>query len=496
MKNNKTSTTLIILGALGIIAAFLVDIIRNSKLQIQAAQILLIELSILTILLGLLTRQIFTNHSNKNSLDGLVKWIKEIPQITWAMAGFLIAYVAFFIIPVFFNTPPRMQYFNKYLPDSYPIGGDLLFMTNLAKSWFEEGQSPFYVQFYPPFTYVFFSPFILIADQHLLFKIVTITTIACFILSSLLIPLLISKDKEKALIWIFFVTGLISYGMQFELERGQINVITFLFCISAIYIYHFHHSFRYYAYLLFSTAIQIKIYPAIFIVMFIKDWRDWKGNLRRIIVLGLFNFSLLFIAGVQPFLEFTSSVTNQITNPGWSWVGNHSIKAFVSEFVENNGFGLAQTSLIEFIQQHIGAISSIFLIIYLLCFLSAILRAYRNNHEGIDAILFLTCMIGALIIPVSNDYTLSILAAPSALALTAISNGTFGKNKISAILLLMLASAAYTSTLYPFKHKPLLLQNSFTALFIVLIATTLLNHIVASVQQRAANDKKVIFEKQ
>lgn len=489
MNKNKISAGLIALGILGIISAILVDIVRTGALQIQAAQILIIELGLFTIILGLLIRQIFTNNSEgKYHYSRIIEWLKGLPMITWTLVGYFISYFAFFIIPMFFNSPPRIQYFNKYLPDGYPIGGDLSFLTQLIHQWFTTNQSPFYIQFYPPFTYIFLSPFLLINDHHLLFKLVTITTIVCFILSSLIIPLWISKQWNRSLIFIFFITGLFSYGMQFELERGQVNVFAFLFCMSAIYIYHYHHSFRYYAYLLFSIAIQLKIYPAIFIVMFIKDWRDWKGNLRKAIAIGLFNFSLLFIAGVQPFLEFIKSATIQLRTPGWSWTGNHSIKAFVSEFAENNGFGLVNVDTVELIQQHIGLISNIFMVAFILCFLSAIFHACRRNQQGFDTVLFLTCAIGALIIPVSNDYTLPILAAPMALALTAISNSNYGRNKFIAILLLIITSTAYSATLYPFKYKVLFLQNSFPALFIILITITILNYIIISSGKNTANN--------
>ena len=489
MSKNNVSAALITLGIFGITTAILVDIIKSGALKIQAAQILIIELALTAILLGLLTRKIFENHgAETNLLSRLVKWLTGLPMITWVMVGYLIAYLAFFIIPMLFNTPPRIQYFNKYLPDGYPIGGDLLFLTQLIQQWFTTNQSPFYIQFYPPFTYIFLSPFLLINDHHLLYKLVTITTIACFILSSLIIPLWTSKKWDKSLIFIFFITGLFSYGMQFELERGQVNVFAFLFCMSAIYIYHYHHSFRYYAYLLFSIAIQLKIYPAIFIVMFIKDWRDWKGNLRKIIVIGLFNFSLLFIAGVQPFLEFIKSATTQLRTPGWSWTGNHSIKAFVSEFAENNGLGLVKADTVEMIKQHIGLISNIFLVAFILCFLSAVLHAYRRNQQEFDAVLFLTCTIGALIIPVSNDYTLTILAAPMALALTSISNSSYGRNKFIATLLLIITTTAYSITLYPFKYKTLLLQNSFPALFTILITVTILNYIITITGKNTAEN--------
>jgi membrane protein YdbS with pleckstrin-like domain len=45
-------------------------------------------------------------------------------------------------------------------------------------------------------------------------------------------------------------------------------------------------------------------------------------------------------------------------------------------------------------------------------------------------------------------------------------------NKIISILLVLVASISYASLLYPFKYKPYFLNNSFPALFLILIAVT------------------------
>jgi hypothetical protein len=482
MDRNKISVALIILGILGIIAAILVDIIRTGTLHIQAAQILVIEFSLLAVGLGFLLKQIPPpGGAEANPISRFVKWLEELPMLTWVLAGFLIAYFAFFITPMFFNAPPRIQYFTKYLPDRSPIGIDMLFLTNTIKQWFETGQTPYYntqIPQYPPITYILFSPVTLIGDSFLLFRLITILTIACFIISSLIIPLLIGKANGITLIVVFFITGLFSYGMQFELERGQFNVITFMFCMSAICLYHFHHSLRRYAYLLFSIAVQLKIYPAIFFVMFIKDWRDWKGNTRRFLALGIFNFLLLFVMGQQAFLEFIEVIMEQVKRPGLPWTGNHSIKAFISGFIENDGYGLTGMETVEFVQRHSGLISNVFLLLFLLCFISIVVRAYRENQQKLDTKLLLACTIGALIIPVSNDYTLSILAGPMALALTSLSNSDYGKRRAIAAVLLITSATAYSAILYPFKYKALFLQNSFSPLFIALICTTFLAHLV------------------
>jgi hypothetical protein len=87
------------------------------------------------------------------------------------------------------------------------------------------------------------------------------------------------------------------------------------------------------------------------------------------------------------------------------------------------------------------------------------------------------CTIGALIIPVSNDYTLSFLAAPLAIFLSNIPESRITSHRLLSIPLIAGIAFAYATTLTPFKYKPLYLSNSFPPLFLILIFVTILNLI-------------------
>jgi hypothetical protein len=282
-------------------------------------------------------------------------------------------------------------------------------------------------------------------------------------------------DKRNLpLVLLFFVTGLSSYGLQFELERGQYNVFTFFLCLWAIYIFHYHPRYRIFAYLLFSASVQLKIYPAIFIVMFIDNWRAWKDILVRFAGLALFNLLLLFIMGYRIFLDFLAMLSTQLSTPGWTWNGNHSISAFVFNLAKD-GFRIIRPATLEVLQQNAGLLKNLLLLIYIVAFVSALLIAYRRNTGGPDPYLLLTCMIGALIIPISNDYTLSILAAPVALLLSNVPQMRNLPQRLLAISLVVGMSFFYASVLIPFKYKPYYLSNAFPALFLILLCATVLN---------------------
>ena len=478
MNSHKVGTGLLLLGILGIVVSLLADFLPGGKPGIQSAQILGMEISGLLIVAGRwmqLSDGVEEIHPGR-WLRNFADWIVNLPPVVWVVSGFLIAYILFFISPIFLNDTLRMRYFLNYLPDRYPIGNDLIAVIDLMKGWFFDGQSPYILQFYPPFTYVFFAPLLLLDNYPFLYNLFTLFNLICYFFLTLLLPIKMIQKQSLPTLMLIFVTGLLSYGLQFELERGQYNVFTFLLCLWAIYIFHHDKKYRLIAYLLFSISIQLKIYPAIFIVMFVDNWKDWRNNLLRFLKLGAFNFLLLFAMGYQAFWDFIGSVSTQLSRPGWEWNGNHSIKAFV-EALKRDGLTILAPGSVEMIRQNSELLSNVLLAVFLLTFALAILISIRKAATGIDAYLLLTCMIGALIIPVSNDYTLSILAAPMALFFCSLPIMLNKGRQFLSIALTLGISIAYFATLIPFKYKPYFLNNTFPLLFVILILSTIMNFI-------------------
>jgi hypothetical protein len=271
--------------------------------------------------------------------------------------------------------------------------------------------------------------------------------------------------------------GLFSYGFQFELERGQFNVIAITATLLAIYIFHYHHKYRYFAYLLFSLSIQLKLYPAIFIFMFVNDWRNWKDNIKRFLGLGLFNFALLFVLGYDFFITFMSRVIGYQSNYQSSRPEDLSMTGFVYQLT-TDGFGLIRTDILEKLAQYSSLIETTFLIIFGLSLLSVIAYAYTQRQTQFNPYLFLVCTIGAMIIPSqSADYKLSLLIAPLAIVFCTLPEMPERGKKLAQIALILTTSAAYWLTFYPAKVKPYVFSRNFPALFIILISITGLHYL-------------------
>lgn len=463
-------------GEAGVILSLLILLFAGSE-NTRSILILGIEISAIMILAGIvLTHADKTSefHPREQARD-LVIEILNFPIIVWVLAGFLLVYVLLFVVPMFLNPSLQMNYFAGYIPNLNPIGNDLRVMVDLIRGWVAGNQSPYTIQFYPPLTYIFFAPLLLLDDPSL-YRFFTVFTFLSYCVLTLLLPLKMVDRKYFPLILLLFITGLFSYGFQFELERGQYNVFTFLLCLTSIYMFHSHPKYRLLAYLLFSLSVQLKLYPAIFIVMFVDDWRDWKNNLLRFAGIGLFNLMLFFIMGFQTFLDFIRSVTAQVLSPSWIGVWNHSISSFIS-MAKQDGFGLVSLETLRVFRRNEGWFEGSLILGFAILFLAALIIFHLRKKTGLDPYLLLTCTIGALILPISYDYTLSILAAPMLLFLSGVSETNHSPTKILSILLILATSIAYFCILIPYPYRPYVLHNSFPLLFLLLILVTILNFL-------------------
>ncbi len=182
--------------------------------------------------------------------------------------------------------------------------------------------------------------------------------------------------------------------------------------------------------------------------------------------------ALLFVLGYQNLVNFVNALLFRVETPTFLWNGNHALGNFVFNFVKD-GYGLLSEKAVLFLQQNSKLFEWSLLLIVALCVLSIIFHIYRNGKSGFNPYLLLVCTLCALIIPVSVDYTLPMLVAPMAIFLGSVpeSNGS-SWNKIASILLVLILSISYATLLYPFKYKPYFLNNSFPALFLILVAAT------------------------
>jgi hypothetical protein len=491
MSTKKAGLVLTILGVILFLASLLVDYVGGGDRKLGASQFLGMEIGAVLLLFGIFLAFLYPDHriSIGMSIHTALERLSNLPVAAWVLVGFLIVYFLFFLSPIFLNAERIMYYPNKYIPNFNPIGLDIRDVTRYLENWLVEGRSPYADKFiaYPPLVMALFTPLLLIGYPAY-YYVITFTTLLFYLVSTLLVPLRIFRGKNNSLILFLFALGMFSYGFQFELERGQSNIIAFSLGLIAVYLFHSRRDLDYLAYLLFSIGLQMKIYPAVLIVMFVRDWRDRKGNIRRMDGLLLFNIALLFILGPRLFRDFLGAVSSQqgyeVAQPV-----NNALNGYVA-YLASGDFTLLSSHTVAMIRQYQGQVKLLLLAVLGLCLLLVLLSSYLQRRTGLNASLLVICTVFAMVIPaLSNNYKLPILIAPMAILWCNMTLPAPGWKKVLSILLIILTSVAYWSTQYPPNMKPELLSHNFPALFAIAILVAVLDFVAPQDTQAYLADR-------
>lgn len=458
----------ILLIALGVLCALLfllADFLGMGKAGIQAAQILGIEAGVLLMLTGGVwkTLQARDDFSPLKRISAAF----DLPA-TWVFAGALPAFVFYLLAPMFFHESHRIQYPAEYIRQIVPIGIDFQSMMGAIELWLKNGEYGQYM--FAPLVNILFAPLLLLKYPFSYYAL-ALLTLAAYLILFLLAARTSGGLREPVAVFIFAVS-LFSYGLIFEFERGQTYTTSLMFSLLAVYLFHYERDLRWLAYLLFCVSVQMKFSPALFVLLFVDDWRDWKTNLLRFSALGAANFLLFFLFG----FSYASAFYNHLAGSmevGEPSVVNHSIQSFTF-MLSSPEWGALRGAAAEWAAQRASLISTALYLYFFICFGVILADAWVRRRSGFNPDLFLVCLLGGLLLPnVNHDYTLAMLPAPVAMSFAAWGAAESSKSKIANRLLLLAASFAYTALLIPHTFKPVYLKNSMPLLFLLLTALAL-----------------------
>jgi len=289
-----------------------------------------------------------------------------------------------------------------------------------------------------------------------LFLLVSLSSI--IIICFYLLPRL-SSNYSLNISAIFFILIVSSYGFMFELERGQWNIIAFLFVYLSLFFLKKDN--KIFSIIFITIAIQLKIYPAIFMIMFYKSNISAKENIYFFLKLGIINFLLLFSRGWEHFFWYINEILIYSSEP-FCWAGNHSISSFVTE--------LSKKSL------YIPSLSYMLFILYIICLTIIIYLSYKNRIPFFNKYLFFMLTIGSLIIPsVSHDYKLPALGiATLYFFLNTESVFSIKKGVIYMFLLFIIFLTFYSYANYIGRFNMLIFKNKFLLIYFSGIINTFL----------------------
>jgi hypothetical protein len=402
--------------------------------------------------------------NNHKVTDTSVFWLAVITP-------FILTYLLYYFGPVFLNTLNQMQ-FPIFVPKFDPIGIDLRWIWQIEQNWFEGG----FV--YPKNGAQHFPPFILILfiwcgtlNFHDAYRVFSLMTLCFYLATSIVIPYLVakknSKDKNVWLISIpFALFGLNTYGFQFEIERGQWNLIAVCFAIWGCYFYW--QGSRYakgFAIAFITLAIQLKIYPAIFFLALFAYRKNLKDGIETLLILAAINFALLFIFGWTGFTNFANSVVHLSKGTSYG-VAQTSISAFL---------WLISQNFIDYLP-----VIKVFIVIYWLLIiitLCCLVNIIANHQEDFISLIVLLVIIGIIVPAHSNDYKLCLM--PLILSIMSpqlITLATLRERYKKTIPIIFLMLFFGFSTLYSYATKPnnIFIQNNVLNLMIFSVCQCIL----------------------
>lgn len=328
----------------------------------------------------------------------------KISTIIFTTLG--ISFLLFFIWPTFLNSEGMYIFHQPVARAIKPIGIDGHIIRTISREWFLNGRSLYeYIIWLPssytPIAHLFHLPTSLLPDSIAMI-LRTFTLLFSYIYIAYYFPILVrwTDNKFSASLAIALVLVFFSYGLQFEIERGNSNLIAMALVIASIQLFHFgwkgkkNKATKIASILLFALGAQLKIYPLIFGIFLITDWRKWGENIRRFLIYGVVFLSGFFILGYSTFLDYLRNFIDMLDYPD-CWVGNHSLFCYL---VAVKGIQDPTNSVLYWL----------YIFFFIFCFILIVYSVYYRKSI-LDPGLWVICTIFVCILPsTSHDIKLPL----------------------------------------------------------------------------------------
>ena len=379
--------------------------------------------------------------------------------------GAMVAYLIF--VARVFLSDNNVMVFDEYVPKMTPVGNDLRITVEHAAMLFTN-RIPYYPEVpipYPPLGLLLLRPLASIPFYYA-YRVVVLATIASFLFLTTIAAGRLTRRRALSPEFLFIAAiGLVSYPFQFELERGQWNVIATALAIGAVCLFQSGSPSmprRGLAFALLAAAVHLKLYPAIFAIGFWRrDW-EWRRNVAHLAAVGAIAAGALLVIGPGMARSFAAILVPYATGPFYVWLGNHSISAFAS----------------------LADVSSWPGTVLLAAMLLAALRRVWRDGDGADPFVLAALTLATFLLPsTSHDYKLSVLPFAMALLFAAPGAGTRG---VAAVLSLV-ASVAYHIILVPYTAKTHLGPWSMSAHPLLLVLASVVFVWLVTLPRRAAS---------
>lgn len=216
-----------------------------------------------------------------------------------------------------------------YFPFTEPIGADFRIGGYVPAEQFSNAATV-----WPPFTIVLSTPYLLLEPNTAYVVHVCILVALNIAALAIAVAVLHSRDGDDLplcgpagvqvglLAPAFSVWLFVSYGFLLSVERGNFDAFVAFFAMLGLWSMVRRPSGVWLATIAFSVAAEIKVYPALLLLLVI-----WRFRWKSILPLLACNAVLALSAGPRNLVNYFHSMT-RATNMESAWVGNSSAKSF------------------------------------------------------------------------------------------------------------------------------------------------------------------------
>ena len=259
--------------------------------------------------------------------------------------AFLGALTILFLIIFWFQVLPHFYTWDTDSPSFYTAAKGILKHINiydqkefqtLANSLFGRSQVVFPYLYWPILAQLY-APLTLLGYSAYSQFILSLNILLLFLSMYLIYSLLELKSSKTNLPLVFlYLTILVNNPLETTLHHGQVNILVFVLILLAVWL--LKHDKEYASSFLLCLAVYIKIYPILFLVLFLFQKRYRYMVYSAINVLAIFLVSVLFFS-LNSWLEFFKMGLGNLfygTKPEFffdynaQW-GNCSLNGFISQ---------------------------------------------------------------------------------------------------------------------------------------------------------------------
>jgi len=332
------------------------------------------------------------NKKNNQSLAYSQRWM-----VIASICSYIFFYTIFYIRNTYFTGTQEMRFPVDILSMS-PAANDLWACVTKAGQIIETKKIVGVQNVYSPFSVLIFNLFSYFNFETIRIGSYLLTGFSVM-LSLFYAPKYFQKSIWESTIGIFILALIfLSYGLRFELERGQINEFVFILALCGSFIAKSKNKYLVaLGYLMLVFATQMKVWPLFFVFCYYDKRIKLKDNIYRLLIFGMVNLMLLFSLGYNFFITYIQVISSSIHNQSNVWVANMSLYAFKLQLFETLGIPL----------YFLSSLNLFIIIVYLI----ALFFGLKSNQYNQEILLIYHSVLAGLLLPnISFDYKLNVFS--------------------------------------------------------------------------------------